>query len=186
MRPAVLIFAVAVAAQWFIPLAGVRQHERVIARGVPLRIRCAAPDPYDPFRGRYLAVRPEQTEYAGPEGMPKRGAVPVWATLEADADGLSTIRSLSLEPVTGPTVVRLTARKDVWKPGGEEVRVEWPFDRLYLNERLAPDADRIVAERFRTEQKPVAELRVLDGRVVLVDLLVDGESIRDVVRRRRE
>jgi hypothetical protein len=109
--------------------------------------------------------------------------VPVWARLVTDADGLARIESLSLEPVAGPTVIRLVARL---APGSDEAEafVEWPFDRFYVNERLAPDADALVAERFRAGEKPVAEVRLLDGRAVLTDVLVDGESIRDVVKRR--
>jgi len=186
MRPALVVFAAAALAQWLLPLSGVWQHERVIARGTTVRIRCLAPDPYDPLRGRYLAVRPEVTQVSKPEGMPERGNVPVWAALVADADGLSRIESLSLEPVSGPTVVRLVARWQGGNQEGDTVIVEWPFDRFYLSERLASDADRLVAERFREGEKPVAELRLLDGRAVLIDVLVDGVSIRDVVRRRNE
>jgi hypothetical protein len=183
MRPAVAVFAVAALMQWAVPLAGIWQHERVIARGVAVKLLCAAPDPYDPLRGRYLAVRPAQDRVPAPPGMPEGQAVPVWARLVAAADGLARIESLSLEPVTGPNVIRLVARL---APGsGEpEAFVEWPFDRFYLNERLAPDADALVAERFRAGEKPVAEIRLLDGRAVLTDVLVDGVSIRDVVRRR--
>lgn len=185
MRPALVMFVVAAGAQWLLPLFGVWQHERVIARGTTVRIRCAAPDPYDPLRGRYLAVRPEETRLPAPDGMPERGAVPVWATLVTDADGLSRIESLSLSPVSGPTVVRLVATWQRWNQEGDTVSVAWPFDRFYLNEWLAPDADTLVAERFREGQsQPVAELRLLDGRVVLTDVLVDGVSIRDIVKRR--
>jgi hypothetical protein len=100
--------------------------------------------------------------------------------LLADADGLSRIESLSLELVSGPTVIRLVAGQG-WRED-DAVTIEWPFDRFYLNERLAPDADRLVAERFREGNKPVAECRLLDGRAVLTDILVDGTSIREVVR----
>lgn len=185
MRPAIVVFAVAAMAQWLLPLVGVWQHERVIARGTTVRIRCAAPDPYDPLRGRYLAVRPEETQVPKPDGMPEQGAVPVWAALEAGDDGLSRIESLSLEPVSGPTVIRLVATWRRWDQEGATVFVEWPFNRFYLSERLAPDADALVAERFRDgQERPVAEVRLLDGRAVLVDVLVDGVSIRDVVKRR--
>lgn len=184
MRPALAVFAVASCAQWFLPLTGVWQHERVIARGVPVRIRCTAPDPFDALRGRYLAVRPEQGRMPKPEGMAERGAVPVWATLVADGDGLSRIESLSLEPVSGATVVRLTATRQRWDQDRDTVLVEWPFDRFYLNERLAPGADALLAERFREGDRPVAEVRILDGRAVLTDVLVDGVSVRDVVKAR--
>ena len=188
MRPAVsvVVFALATVAQWLVPLAGVWRHERVVSRGMPMRIECVAPDPYDPLRGRYLAVRPEQEIVPSPAGMPEEGSVPVWATLVAGADGLARIESLSLEPVTGPHVIRLTARRRPWDRDAEDTRLEWPFDRFYVNERLAPDADELVAGRLRAGGRPVAEIRLLDGRAVLVDVLLDGASIREVVRRRSE
>jgi hypothetical protein len=182
MRPAVVVFAVAVVAQWLVPLLGVWRQERVIARGVPVRIRCTAPDPYDPLRGRYLAIRPEETEAPAPV-LPPRRTVPVWATLIVGADGLARIGSLSLEPVRGPTVIRLVARQAWESDGRESTRavVDWPFDRFYLSERLAPAADELVADRLREGEQPVAEFRLLDGRGVLTDLLLDGVSIRDLV-----
>jgi hypothetical protein len=188
MRPAALVFAVASLAQWLVPLVGVWQHERIIARGVAVRFECGAPDPYDPFRGRFLAVRPAETMVLAPEGMPNRadGAdrvmVPVWATLVADEHGLSHIQTLSLEPVSGPTVIRLGARLSVETDGAKMVMISWPLDRFYLNERLAPDADRLVAERLGRGKPPVAEIRLLDGQAVLTDILLYGVSIRETVK----
>lgn len=182
MRPAVVVFTVAALAQWLLPLSGVWQHERVIARGLPVRIRCAAPDPYDVLRGRYLAVRPAETQFPKPAGMAEASAVPVWATLVVGEDGLAQIEKLSLEPATGPTVIRVVASSATWKADENAVFIEWPFDRLYLNERLAPDADKLVAERVREGNMPVAEIRLLDGRAVLTDLLIDGISIRELVK----
>lgn len=188
MRTAVpvVVFTLAAVAQWLVPLAGVWQHERVITRGAPVRIRCTAPDPFDPFRGRYLAVRPEQESVASPAGMPERGSMPVWAELVPGADGLARIESLSLAPLRGPHVIRLMASRRLLRRDADEARLEWPFDRFYVNERLAPDADALVAERFRSGVRPVAEIRLLDGRAVLVDVLLDGTSISEVVRRRAE
>ena len=184
MRPALAVFAVAAVAQWLLPLSGIWQHERVISRGTLLRIECAAPDPYDPLRGRYLAVRPKQSTVSEPAGFPHGGGlVPVWATLEAGDDGLARITSISLEPVSGPTVMPLTARFEGTINGADVIGLEWPFGRFYLNERLAPDADRLVAERVRNGISTVAEVRLLDGRAVLTDLLGDGVSIRDLVKR---
>jgi hypothetical protein len=187
MRPAIAVFAAAAVAQWLLPLSGIWQHERVIARGILVRIECAAPDPYDPLRGRYLAVRPAQSTISEPEGFPEgSGMVPVWATLEEGDDGLARIKSVSLESVSGPTVIPLTARSWGTINGTDTIGLEWPFDRFYLNERLAPDADKLVAERFRDGKRTVAEVRLLDGRAVLTDVLLDGVSIREIVKQERE
>jgi hypothetical protein len=183
MRPPVAVFAVAAVAQWLLPLAGIWQHERVISRGAIVRIECAAPDPYDPLRGRYLAVRPAESSVSKPEWFPQGGGlVPVWATLEAGDDGLSRIKSLSPEPVSGPTVIPLTARHWGTTNGTDMIGLEWPFDRLYLNERLASEADKLVAERFRDGKRTVAEVRLLDGRAVLTDILIDGMSVRELAK----
>lgn len=187
MRPALAVFAVAAVAQWFLPLSGIWQHERVIARGTLVRIECGAPDPYDPLRGRYLAVRPAQSSVSKPEGFPLGGGkVPVWATLEAGDDGLSRVKSLSLEPVSGPTVISLTARFSGTSNGTDVIWLKWPFDRFYLNERLAPDADKLVAERLQAGEKPVAEIRLFHGQAVLTDVLIDGVSIRQVAKQQAE
>ena len=183
MRPALAVFAVAAVAQWLLPLSGIWQHERVISRGTLLKIECAAPDPHDPLRGRYLAVRPAQSPVAEPEGFPRGGGlVPVWATLEVGDDGLARIKSVSLEPVSGPTVIPLTARSWGTINGTDIVFLEWPFDRFYLNERLAPDADKLVAERRRDGKRTVAEVRLLDGQAILTDILLDGVSVRELVK----
>ena len=81
-------------------------------------------------------------------------------------------------------MIRLMARWQ-WDQEGKTVFVAWPFDRFYLNERLGPDADKLVAERFREgKDRPVAEVRLLDARAVLTDVLVDGVSIRELVKQR--
>ena len=183
MRPALAVFAIAVAAQWLLLLSGIWQHERVISRGALVKIECGAPDPYDPLRGRYLAVRPAESTVSEPEGFPDGGGmVPVWATLDAGEDGLARIKSLSLVPVSGPTVIALTARSSGTTNGTDMIWLEWPFDRFYLNERLAPDADTLVAERSRDGKKTVAEVRLLDGQAILTDILLDGGSIRELVK----
>ncbi len=182
MKPSLAVFILAVAAQWFVPLFGVWQQEQVIAKGVVVKIRCGAPDPYDPLRGRFLSVRPEQRSVPAPPALSSARMVPVWATLVAGADGISQIDVLSLEPIAGPNVIRLRAYRTRWGDQTELAAVEWPFDRFYLNERLAPDADRLLATRLRSEKPPIAEIRLLDGRAVLTDVLLDGVSIREIVK----
>jgi hypothetical protein len=79
-------------------------------------------------------------------------------------------------------VIRLGARLSVETDGAKMVMISWPLDRFYLNERLAPDADRLVAERLGRGKPPVAEIRLLDGQAVLTDILLDGVSIRETVK----
>jgi hypothetical protein len=184
MRSAFVVFALAAVAQWLVPLAGIRQHDQFMARGTVVRLECKAHSRYDPLRGRFLHVWFVESGQFAPHGMPERGAVPVWATLVAGDDGISRIQSLSVTPVAGPTVIRLVARYSGEANGAKTIGLKWPFNRFFLGQRLAVDAASLVNERYRSGKRTVAEIRVLDGRALLTDVLVDGVSIRDVVRRR--
>jgi len=174
-----VLFGLTVLAQWAVPLAAVRQHERVLAEGELIRLKCTAPDPYDPLRGRYLAVRPEITEAPVDQERISRSG-PAYALLEAGADGVATVTRIERErPVSG-RFVRVHVR---WTTGAT-ARFEWPFDRYYLNEKLAPEADRWLAESLRSARGVLAEVRVLDGRAVLADLTLDGKSFRTHLQER--
>jgi hypothetical protein len=180
-------FAAAVIAQWAVPLVGVVQHERTLKEGVPVRMRCTAPDPYDMLRGRFLAVNlanPVQR----PESFKDRAISPgqdIYLILEKDADGLHQVNGVALEqPASGVLYVKARV---LWHWGSSEtIGIKWPVDRFYLNEKLAPEADKWYAETVRDSDGVIAELRVLGGRMVIEDLTYKGTPFREILRGRQE
>lgn len=175
-----IIFGLAALAQWVAPLLQIWTHEQTLANGTLIKLKCTAPDPYDPLRGRFLAVRPEQREASLPEGMKVERGMHVFATLTTGADGLATITHLSLTPPATGDFIRL-------KTGyvyDSKASIEWPFDRFYINEKLAPEADQWFAENIRSAKGIIAEVRVLNGRAVLADLSLDGKPFREILKER--
>lgn len=175
-----VIFAIVALAQWAAPLSQIWTHEQTLTQGTLIKLKCSAPDPYDPLRGRYLAVRPEQREASVPAGMKLESGTHVYATLTTGADGLATITNLSLTPPPSGDYIRL-------KSGyvySDKASIEWPFERFYINEKLAPEADKWFAENIRTAQGIIAEVRVLNGRAVLADLSLDGKPFREILKER--
>ena len=65
--------------------------------------------------------------------------------------------------------------------GRYHVCFAWPFDRFYMEEKLAPEAE--WASR-RDKQGGVAVVRVWRGLGVIEDLELGGRPIRDVARER--
>lgn len=175
-----IIFGIAVLAQWAAPLSQIWTHERVLTRGTLIRLKCTAPDPYDPLRGRYLAVRPSQTEAPVPGGMVLNEGTQVYAVLTRGADGFATISSLSLTPPESGDYVRVKSRYVF----NEKAVIDWPFDRFYVNEKLAPEADKWFAENLRSAQGITAEVRLLNGRAVLEDLSLDGKPFHEILKAR--
>lgn len=175
-----IIFGIAVLAQWAAPLSQIWTHEKVLTQGTLIKLKCTAPDPYDPLRGRYLAVRPNQTEAPVPAGMELKPDTQVYALLTTGADGFATITSLSLTPPASGDYVRVKSRYVF----SEKALIDWPFDRFYVNEKLAPEADKWFAENIRSTQGITAEVRVLNGRAVLEDLSLDGKPFREILKAR--
>lgn len=178
--PAILLFVIVCLAQWAAPLSQIWTHERSLADGVLIRLKCRAPDPYDPLRGRFLAVVPTQDEAPLAAGEKVESGQRVYAVIMPGADELASVASISAKRPQGGVYVRVTVRY-VYE---SKVSFDWPFERFYINEELAPEADKWLAENLRTEDGVIAEVRVLDGRAVLADLTLKGRPFREILQER--
>ena len=86
-----ILFALVSLAQWAAPLSQIFKYERTLTNGTLIRLKCTAPDPYDPLRGRYLAVRPDQDEAPIAKGETLLAGQHAYATLQTATDGLTTV-----------------------------------------------------------------------------------------------
>ncbi len=177
---ALIIFAVTALAQLAVPLWQIRTHEQVLEHGTIIRLKCRAPDPYDPLRGRFLAVSPEDTKVSLSTIEALTHGKSIFITFTTDADGISHPASrVAVPPSSGP-YLRVKVAYTLLK----ECEFRWPFDRFYINEELAPEADKWFAERIRKKDGVIAEVRVLGGRAVLSDLKFEGKSFREILKER--
>lgn len=179
------------------------RYERVVTKGTIVRFQCNAYDPYDPFRGRYLqtSVRveaPVLDDHTAP-GYYWRGHNDLFAKVEStnDGTGLSHIVEAAKEPTEdgvwfkpirsychrGPrdfpkrddeTWEEYQTRKD---QAEIYATIELP-NQLYLNEKVAQNAETILREKVG---QAVAVYRVLNHEIVLVDIEIDGTPIRELV-----
>ena len=175
-----ILFGIAALGQWAAPLSQIWTHEQTLTQGALIKLKCSAPDPYDPLRGRYLAVRPAQREVNVSADMKLKQGMQVFAALTTGADGFATITSLSRTPPAIGDYIRVRTGYAY----ESKATIEWPFERFYINEKLAPEADEWFAENIRTDKGITAEVRVLKGRAVLADLSLDGKSFREILKER--
>ncbi len=155
-------------------------------------------DPYDPMRGRYVQLLIKQSRVwlsnKNTSLMAGRSGTPCFAILEKNPDGMARIVDLVTD------VKQIPAGKDFirvkylyfqqeyeansFKPKktGDHV-IQFPFDRFYLNERLAPEAER---ELQASTRKGQAYLRVKvyhnNGNFAVDDLIVNGQPILERLR----
>lgn len=185
---ALTIFCAAALAQWAVPLSTIATHERVLSQGTRYLIPCSTPDPYDPLRGRFLTVSPEQSsviltpqaaEKLDDDGGDRKLKNMQYGTFTVDENGVAKIEHLDSIPPDTPDFITV---KPEWRFGARELQFKWPFSRFYVNEKIAPEADRWMKERLNSEQGVLAEIAVYHGRAALVDLISEGKSFRETLQ----
>ena len=182
------------------------RYENIVRNGTEVRFRCAAFDPYDPLRGRYLltAVRESCTNIVGVSLADDN----YWnyrdkfvARLEPSTNGLWRVSAAALEPqddggIWAKPISSRAERSVSWENRGkdessadfENRRAASPFkvtftfpDQLFVNERVAPAAERVLRE-MTNSGKAVAVYRVKGIEIVMTGIEVDGKSIVSCAR----
>lgn len=176
-------FALLCLAQLYVPASMIRQHERTLTQGEPVKLRCRPVDPADPFRGRYVSLSFELGEArTAPRPADKPLPEQAWVMLETDEEGFARWGELREEQPESGVYVQTTVYP-YWSTEGETVHVELPVDRFYMNEEIAPEAERVYFEQVRAEPgNCYVTARVLNGMIVLEQLYIEGVPAADYVR----
>ena len=161
------------AGQLAIPATMILQRERTLREGHTYKFRTQPVDPYDAFRGRYVALRLEPNTVAGTNI--ERGAT-VYVTLAEGPDGFVKFAGVSRERPVGQDCLKVKA--------GWSNSVQLPFDRFYMEEKAAPAAERAYREHSRQggARDAYVIVRVRDGMGVIENLYVAGQPIAEFAR----
>jgi len=185
------LFLALCAAQLAIPLAMAYRYERTLREGAVYRFHTEPFDPVDAFRGRYVAIRlrlvtaphPSNQDYVGSE---------FYVVLDRDAQGFATVRTLSRARPSSGDWLRGTVSDDVYaefaprtdekppeRPALLGTRVELPYDRYYMEEGKAPQAEQAVRSFQPTGPRMdvTARVRVRHGLGAIEGLDVNGVPI---------
>jgi uncharacterized membrane-anchored protein len=159
------------------PLSTIARRELVLRHGEQFRFRTEPIDPYDAFRGRYVALQFEQAEVALPDGVRFEWDQKVFARIEKDSQGFGRIAEVTAErPREGAYVVAQVR----WRRRNDVIRLDLPFDRYYMDETVAPAAERAYREqRRRGARDSYVTVRIKDGIAVLEELYLDGKPISE-------
>ena len=174
-----VIFVVAVAAQFWFPVNTIIENNDIWATGEEFRIQTAPIDPADPFRGRYVAI---DVSVAIPDDWQNRhpGNGVYYIRLANGEDGFAKVLEVSVTPIKGDGVLKLDSG---WRDWNNMIRL--PFDRYYVAEELAPEAERIYWDASRRNDEELTAhvtIKVKNGKGVISGLYIDGARIENYVR----
>lgn len=175
------------------------RHEYTLAHGTPVKFIAAPTDPEDPFRGRYVALRLETDYTTSTELALPYGSRP-WASLELDADGYARITNLSAGKPAGKLALHVKSFWSGWdheekEDGKEPTRTciyhcTFDFDRYYMNEKAAPEAEIRYRELTRrtndqsdetTRRKNYLLVRILNNEGVAEELYLDNQPVEELL-----
>jgi uncharacterized membrane-anchored protein len=167
--------------QLAVPASMIAGRELILRQGEPFRFRTAPVDPYDPFRGRFVALNLEAARAPRPAGVELEYQQKVFALLAVDEAGFAYCSGIVVEqPAEGNY---LSARISSFDK--EQVRLQLPFDRYYAEEQLAPEIEQAYrANSRRGEQKAFIAVRVRKGRGVLEELYIEDLPVAEYLRQR--
>ncbi len=163
------------------PLTMIARREITLRQGKIHRFRAAPVDPYDPFRGRYVTIAiASRTASISPNHSVQRGDQ-VAVSLVTSADGFTSCSMILDSPKEDDNW--LWAR--VQWVSTDTVHLELPFDRYYMNEQLAPAAERLYWQHQRSGREnadPVwVSVRIHQGQAVLERLMIGEQPIEMIL-----
>lgn len=151
--------------------------EKIVSTGDRHLFMAAPMDPVDYFSGRYVALNMDGTTIKVSPEMRRnfRYDEKHWVSIEKGGDGFSRFVAIVDEGHPGPKV-----KARVWLSGEDEARVEPPFSRFYMNEKLAPMAEAAYARASnRSERKAWIAVRLGDGVGVVEELYIEGKPVAE-------
>jgi uncharacterized membrane-anchored protein len=175
------VFVLALIAQWYFPSRMIGQKERIVQQGVTYRFECEPIDPRDPFRGQYLILSFKEDTWrcaaCDNDTIPAYGYV----LLTTGADGYAKVDTLLWEPPAAGDYVQVEL-SPVWLTE-RKIRIQYRFDRFYLNEQIAQKAEQAYFEAVNDSTgSAYALVSVLEGETVLQDVVVNGKSVKEAGR----
>jgi uncharacterized membrane-anchored protein len=168
-------------AQWFIPSKTILDQETILSKGRLFKLQTAPIDPSDPFRGKYIILNFSENEVLVNNYQEWVDHEYMYITL-ADSAGYARISRASLYEQEGDDYIKVRiSNVDSGTPA--RVTFEYPFERFYLEESKASEAERLYWEsRSDSTQHVYANIRVRNGQASLENVMVNDRPIADIVR----
>ncbi len=175
------VFACAVAAQLAVPAWMIVGKERVLREGAVYKLKTMPVDPADLFRGRYVALAFEEASAPRTPGEVYESDERVYIVLENGADGFAHVARISrIQPSSGDYV---RVRVDYDYPPEARVRFLFPFNRYYMDEYKAPQAEAAYRQHnLMKSHDAYVTVRVLKGEAVVEELYVGGKPVKEYLK----
>lgn len=183
--PIIWLFVLLAVVQLAIPASMIWGRERVLKSGTPFRFKTEPIDPNDPFRGKYIILNYEIEEYNISDADAWTRDQEIYVQLTTDSAGFAKVAAVLADPpAEGSDYVNARVNYIQDYDDSQKIWIEYPFDRYYMEDSKAYEAEITAREAQRdTSRTAYAVVHVKAGEAVLADVMIDGVSIREIVKK---
>ena len=173
--------------QLYVPAKMIWDKENVIETGIEYKFKTAPIDPSDPFRGKYITLNYDENTAIVSDGQNWVLGESIYVSLTTDNLGFAKIKSVSkTKPTDNESFIKAKVRFSSGN-SSNKLTIDYPFDRYYMEESKAYDAELIYRQSQQdTNQVTYALVSIKNGDAVLKDVLIDGTSIREIVKENQQ
>lgn len=178
------LFIVVALFQWAVPVSMIVESESTITDGNEYRFKTMPVDPSDPFRGKYITLSFEEEQYQADTVPQFLSGMHAYVTVEVDEEGFANLTNLSLDEMSDIDYDQLEVVVSSSYNDGylQQVRLELPFTRFYLEESKASDAEQAYwSAQLDSAANTYALVRVKGGKARVVDVKINEKSIGEIV-----
>lgn len=178
-----IAFAIIAVLQAAAPLKMIYDSEMTERHGTEYKFRTAPIDPTDPFRGKYITLDYDINTIPTKDTTWLRNEK-IYVSIAKDADGFAKVANVSREkPESGDYVFTKVTYYYT-----DDLHINLPFDRYYMEENKAHDAE-VAYRKYNSNPgkfKPAYAIVALKGgNAVLKDVIIDGMPIKEYVVKNR-
>lgn len=179
----VILFILLALVQIYVPAKMILNRESVLVGGTEYKFKAAPIDPYDPFRGKYITLTFAERSVLIEDEHDWYSGETVYVQFTTDINGFAKISSVTKDSPANEDYLEATVDY-VSSNGSQRLTIEYPFDRYYMEESKAYDAELTYRRSLMdTSRTTYALVRIKDGDAVLKDVLIDGIPIKEIVKR---
>lgn len=180
-------FVIVAIAQLFVPVNMIVNNHLILSKGVELKFETAPVDPVDPFMGRYVLLQYNENKVKVDNERDWKPGQKIFVILTGNSEGFAQCSSASKERPDGQ-MLYVKARVDhVSTDGSNTLTIYYPFDRFYMEETKAPEADSLYRHAHSdSTQTGWALVAIREGDAVLKDVFIGGSSLKELIEQRRQ
>jgi uncharacterized membrane-anchored protein len=169
--------------QLALPVGQIWKYEDILRTGRLYKFRPAPIDPYDPFRGKYVALNFGETQAALRSGDSINPGGPAYVSLRPDENGFAQFIDVSSAPPRTGDYLRVEYQYS----SGNKANFRLPFDTFFMEETKASQAEqaywRHANRRGEPDRRVYALVRVKGGRGIIENLYVEDQPIREFIKK---